>query len=98
MSKKMIGSICFSDLLEQAKKGHTAFTRADNGKIYANISLYIKDEPDQFKNNASISIVPKVDTNFTFEFIGNMKWVEPKIQDLSQEDIKELPESDTLPF
>lgn len=94
----MLGSICFTDLLDFAKSGHNAFSRAENGKIYVNVSLYIKDERDQYKNDASVSIVPKVDTNFKFEFIGNMRWVEPKIQELNQKDIEEIPESDDLPF
>jgi hypothetical protein len=99
MSKQqLIGSICLTDLIEQAKKGHTAFSKADNGKIYANVKVWINETKDQFNNDASIQINPKADTGFKFEYIGNLKIVESPVKDISQQDIQQLPEDDDLPF
>ena len=98
MSKQLIGSICLSDLIEQAKKGHTAFSKADNGKIYGNVKVWLNETKDKFGNDASIQINPKADTGFQFEYIGNLRYVEPKIQEVSQEDVANMPDDDDLPF
>lgn len=98
MSKSLIGSICLTDLIEFAKKGHTAFSKAENGKIYANVKVWVNETKDKYGNDCSVQINPKADTGFTFEYIGNFKWTEPKVQEVNQQDIQELPEDDDLPF
>jgi hypothetical protein len=44
------GSICLSDISEQYKKGHSAFSKADNGKIYMNYTGWVNDATDNFKD------------------------------------------------
>lgn len=98
MSKQLIGSICLSDLIDFAKKQHTAFTKADNGKIYANVKVWVNETKDKLGNDASIQILPKVDTGFNFEYIGNLRFVEPKNKTITQSDILEMSDDDDLPF
>jgi hypothetical protein len=98
MSKQLIGSICLSDLIEQAKKGHTSFSKASNGKIYANVKVWLNEAKDQYNNDASIQINPKPDTGFKFEYIGNLKYVEAVVSELNQQDVQSLPVDDDLPF
>ena len=54
MSKLLYGSIDFSKLLELAKAGNKAFSKAQNGKIYVNINVWLNDEKDQYGNDASL--------------------------------------------
>lgn len=37
MNQLFGGSICLTELVEQAKKGHSGFSKAQNGKVYCNI-------------------------------------------------------------
>lgn len=53
------GSICLSDLFEKAKEGHSAFSRAKNGKIYLNFTQWVNDEPDTFGNHSSFQLSSK---------------------------------------
>ncbi len=55
MSKRAIGSICLTDLVAAAKRGHSAFSRSvKNGKIYGNITMWCNDEPDKHGQDFSI--------------------------------------------
>lgn len=77
MPKSLYGSINLTHLLELYKMKHSAFYKAENGNIYVNVDVYIKDEPDRFKHNASVSIYPSKDAKEKGEtraFIGNLKW------------------------
>lgn len=48
------GSICLSDLIEQAQKGHSAFTRSPkNNKVYVSITEWVNDEPNEYGHHAS---------------------------------------------
>lgn len=75
MSELLTGSLCYTDIVEQAKAGHSAFSRGKNGKVYFNIAQWVNDSPDQFGNTVSIQL------NSTKEkrdaegkvFIGNAK-------------------------
>jgi len=59
MSKRFYGSICVSEIVELAKRKHSAFTKADNGKIYANVTIWLNDEPDKYGNVMAIQLNPK---------------------------------------
>ena len=62
MSKLFTGSICLTDISENFKKKHSGFSKSEkNGKIYANVSIWINDQPDQFGNDGSIN--PTVDND-----------------------------------
>ncbi len=100
MSQLFTGSICLSDLLDMAKQQHSAYTKAQNGKIYANIKIWLNDEPDKYNNIIGMqlnSTKEKKDSEPVF-YIGNAKRVEvtaPK--PLTNSDLTNLSEDD-LPF
>ncbi len=100
MSQLFTGSICLSDLLDMAKRQHSAFTKAQNGKIYANIKIWLNDEPDKYGNSVGLqlnSTKEKKDTEPTF-YIGNAKRVEAAApKPLTNSDLTNLSE-DSLPF
>lgn len=75
-SKLLYGSICLTDLVDNAKTGHSAFTRASNGKIYANINIWLNDEKDKFGNDASIQLNPAKESEHKKEYVGNAKYSE----------------------
>lgn len=71
------GSLCLTEILEKAKAGHSAFTKAQNGKVYFNILVWENDEPDKFNNNFSVQLNASKDAPETEkkQYIGNMKHV-----------------------
>jgi len=73
MSKLLYGSIDFSKLLELAKKGDKAFSKANNGKIYLNLNVWLNDEKDQFGNDASLQTSFKDATKEEKHYFGNLK-------------------------
>lgn len=101
MSQLFYGSICLTDLIANAKLPHSAFTKAANGKIYANINIWLNDEPDKFGNTIGLQL------NSTQEmreaegkvYIGNAKKSERAApEQLSASAASELPDDDDLPF
>ncbi len=56
MSQMLTGSLCFTDFREALKKAHSSGSKAANGKIYANIVIWVNDEPDKFGNTVSIQL------------------------------------------
>lgn len=95
MSKLYYGSIDFSKLLEQAKQGHKAFSKAQNGKIYLNLNVWINDEKDQFDNIASIQANFKDATKEDKFYFGNLKESEFSQQPVTSDDI---PNEDDFAF
>lgn len=75
MSKLFYGSISVSDLIDQLKQKHSAFSKAQNGKIYANISVWLNDEKDKFGNIMSVQITPTKEMKDVEKkmYIGNLK-------------------------
>lgn len=69
------GSICLSDLIEQAKAKHSAFTKGQNGKIYASVNVWHNSEPDKFGNVLSIQLNPTKEMKDLDKkvYIGNCK-------------------------
>ena len=95
------GSLCLTDLINQAKNQHSAFTKAKNGKIYFNFTQWVNDEADDYGNVSSVQL------NSTKEkkesegkvYVGNAKKAEAKAPEpISATDISELPEDDEMPF
>ena len=80
MSQLFTGSICLTDLIEQAKKQHSAFTKAENGKIYFNVQTWLNDDPDKFGNTMSHALNSKKDFKEKEGkvYIGNSKRMESK--------------------
>jgi hypothetical protein len=69
------GSINLTDLIELAKKKHSAFTKGNNGKIYAAINIWLNDEKDKFGNIMSVQINPSKEMKDLEDrvYIGNLK-------------------------
>lgn len=98
MSKLFYGSICLTDILDKAKQKHEAFSKAKNGKIYVDISVWLNDEPDKYGNVMSVQVNAKEKGNRLY--IGNLKPAEPKAPEpLTDDDATELEDlSNDLPF
>lgn len=75
MSKLYYGSLNISDLIDQLKQKHSAFTKAQNGKIYASVSVWLNDEKDKFGNIMSVQITPSKEMKDVEKkmYIGNLK-------------------------
>lgn len=89
------GSIDFSKLMEQAKTGHKAFSKSDNGKIYLNVRVWVNDELDKFGNCASFQSNFKGATKEDRFYFGNLKESENIEQPVASSDI---PDVNDLPF
>lgn len=98
MSKLLYGSIDFSKLLELAKSGDKSFSKADNGKIYCNLNVWINDEKDKFGNDASIQTNFKDATKEEKIYFGNLKVSEQKSPEPLQQNSSEIPDDSDLPF
>lgn len=103
MSKLFTGSICLTDLLEQAKKAHSAFTRSQaNQKVYVNILVWENDEKDKYDNTHSFQLNSTKDKKEAEGkiYIGNAKPIERKEPvPLSQDDARTFTDAvDDLPF
>jgi len=102
MSQLCTGSICLTDLINNAKVLHSANTKASNGKIYTNILIWQNDEPDKFGNTISIqlnSTKEKKDIEGKI-YVGNAKKMEAQApQPITAADTNVLEEPlDDLPF
>lgn len=102
MSQLLNVSICLTDLIENAKKGHSAFTKGKNGKIYVNTRQWINDQEDQYGNISSLllsSTKEKIEAEGKI-YVGNgklSKQQEP--QSVTANDVAELDSSlSDLPF
>jgi len=75
MGQLFYGSICLTDLIELAKKKHSAFTKGNNGKIYASVNVWLNDELDKFGNIMSVQVNPTKEMKDLEDrvYIGNLK-------------------------
>ncbi len=97
MSTRYYGSICITDILEFANKKHSAFSRADNGKIYADCNIWLNDEKDKFGNVVSMQLNPRKDLRDSDgqPYIGNFK--EPEKKPITGRDVNELSIQSDIP-
>jgi len=95
MSQSFYGSINFTKLIEEAKKGNKAFTKTENGTIYLNTRIWVNDEPDQYGNIASLQSNFKGAQKEDKFYFGNLKKSTHTEQNVSSNDI---PNTDSLPF
>lgn len=85
------GSICLSDLISQAKEKHSAFSKSEkNGKIYANIKVWINEEKDKFGKIGSIQLNAKKDSCEEKIYIGNLEIPEKREKPLSNRDTERM--------
>lgn len=97
MSQLLYGSLDFSKLLELAKAGNKAFSKAENGKIYLNLNVWVNDEKDQYGNSASMQTSFKDAAKEEKVYFGNLK-----LSDNTPKPIEagstEIPDEQDLPF
>lgn len=97
MSQLLYGSLDFSKLLELAKAGNKAFSRAENGKIYMNLNVWINDEKDKFGNSASMQTTFKDSVKEEKIYFGNLKLSEQQTKPL-EENNSSIPNAEDLSF
>lgn len=90
MAKLFLGSLQVSELLEQLKAGHDAFKKANNGKIYANVQIWLNDKPDDYGNILSVQLNPAKDSKFQKKYILNAKEQEVRSKDLNADDVSKI--------
>ncbi|HEV3223897.1 MAG TPA: hypothetical protein VGZ90_13505 [Puia sp.] len=77
-NKLYVGSLCITDILENARKQHSSFTKANNGKVYASLNIWLNETKDQYGNIISIQLNPKKDLSQQDgrPYIGNAREIE----------------------
>jgi hypothetical protein len=104
MSKLLYGSMCLSDLSEQFKAGHPAFSKSEkNGKIYVNVTVWVNDEADQYGNHAALQLSKPKDSDMKPIYFGNLKMHQQQANVGIQQSAPSAPTSvadddDLLPF
>ena len=80
MSQRFYGSINITDLFEQLNKKHSAFSKADNGKVYADVTVWLNDNIDKFGNIMTVQLNPKKDLKGRDgqPYIANLREAEKK--------------------
>ncbi len=108
MNQLFGGSICLTDLIEQAKKGHSAFSKAQNGKVYCNTLTWLNEKEDEYGNIMShqLSSSKEMREKEPRMYIGNSKKLQSN-QPVSANDIdddlgnvqeRKKEDKDDLPF
>ena len=97
MADFIYGSICLSDIPKRL------FKKADNGKVYLNISIHKRKEVGKFGHTHFISCAPRKEEQQDGEFYicGDLKeYVPASTQAPTTEDINNAPaaDDDELPF
>ena len=103
------GSICLTDLIEEAKKGNKAFTKAKNGKTYFKFVIFENEAPDQYNKIGSVAIGKDKDSAEKTIYIGNLdapfnpdsqqrNKLSGIAQNFAEDMINDLPGADDLPF
>lgn len=90
MATLFLGSLQVSELLEQLKAGHDAFKKTNNGKIYANVQIWLNDKPDDYGNILSVQLNPAKDSKFQKKYIINAKEQEVRSKDLNADDVSKI--------
>jgi hypothetical protein len=95
-NRLFIGSLCLSDLNAKAKEGHSAFSKASNGKIYVNVNLWHNEEPDQYEKVAKIQLSKPKDSKEETTYVGSFSL--PKKKEPEAVIPSEIPSDDDFPF
>lgn len=77
----ILGSICFTTLVEKAREGHSAFSKSPkDGKVYFNYAEWVNQEPNEFGQHSSILLSSHKDKKDQEGkvYIGNGKKFENK--------------------
>lgn len=97
------GSIDVTTLLKQANLPHSAFIRAGKeNKAFAQITVWVNEEPDQYGNSVSIKLNSKDAETAKLEgaiYLGNLKKSEAKPPAPLEGGAEDIPQDDSdLPF
>lgn len=86
MSVRFYGSICITDPFDLVNKKHSAFSKGKNGKIYADVNIWLNDKEDKFGNIMSAQLNPTKEyaEQDGQPYIGN--WKEAKREAISSRD------------
>ena len=66
------GSICLDDLFAASKESHASITVAKNGKKYANIVIWVNEQPDQYGKMGSVQLSQPKDSQEKKVYVGNL--------------------------
>jgi hypothetical protein len=99
------GSICVTDLLEKLKSKHSAFKKvASNGKVYADVRIWLNEDEDKYGNVMSIQLASKKEMKDQEGkiYLGNLKRSENQEKPISDKDldsiVSDINQIDDLPF
>ena len=96
-SRLLVGSINVTRVIEELNAKNNAFYKSPkNGDIYLNTKIWLNEEPDQFKNDGSIQINPPKDSEFTSKYIGNVRFVEMKSNEVTDNDLQNIPDLSSI--
>lgn len=56
MAQKINISVCLNDLYAQSKAGHARISKNKNGNTYAQLTVWVNEQPDKFGNNVSVQL------------------------------------------
>lgn len=91
------GSINFDQLIESLKTGKFKTYKSDNGTRYANVHVFVNDQPDQFDNDGAICLIHKEKSpDEKRVYLGNIRESLPK--EVSANDLLDLADDDAFPF
>ena len=92
MSELLFGSICHTDYMEMLKSGNFEAVKAENGKVYVRVKVWINSQVDKYGNVASVQLEKKEQFREDKDintYIGNLKRSEPKVKDTTPEDFED---------
>ena len=97
------GQLDFTELQEALKTGKVKANWVDLKKgrhLMVDINVWVKDEADQYNNNAAIQVQNKSEfQNENQAYIGNLKYKKPKTAVASSESISDaVAEDEDLPY
>jgi hypothetical protein len=102
MAQSYYGSIDVTTLLAQAQLPHSAFIRAGKAnKAFAQITVWVNDEPDRYGNSLSIKLQSKDKEIEAIEgkiYLGNLKKSEAKAPASLEAGVADIPTDYELPF
>lgn len=105
MSKRLPGSCDFTNLLNAAKAGHSAFSKSEkNGHIYFNFTAWLNDDPDQYRNDMSLKLnstkekAQEEKELFNKGYFGKAKMAKQDNATFTESDLNQIPDQDDLPF
>jgi hypothetical protein len=97
MSRNFYGSICLTDIIQQARELDPSFSKAKNEKVYVSVNVWINDQEDKFGNKASIKISDKDEVKGIY--IGNLKEGKSGSSSITKDDSDAILEGmEDLPF